>query len=115
MRPAPPPRPEKCLPGNAPVRPLRGRTRGGTPVRLRLSVVVHEGTDLDGRADGARQLAPPGERAVEIFRLENGDAADLFLALDERAIGGHHLATLLAQYGGGIGGMQAAAEHPCPR
>ena len=57
-------------------------------------------------------LRPQRERRVEIRRLEDGDAADLLLALDERTVGRDDLATLVAQHGGGTRRRESAAEYP---
>ena len=38
---------------------------------LARSVPLHERAHFDGRADGARELAAPAERGVEIGRLED--------------------------------------------
>src|SRR5688500_18130344 len=86
----------------------------GTP-RLVLRLAL-EGAHLDRqRADGARVPAPPRERHVEVRRLDDREAAELLLALDERPVGDEHVVSRRAEHGGRARRMQPAGEHPASR
>src|SRR6266511_2753416 len=73
---------------------------------------VPERTDLDRRVDRSGDLRRPGERGVEIFGLDDVEAAEVFLRLRKRAVGGQHLAVGHAHDGGGVGFVQTAGEEP---
>ena len=78
-------------------------------------ISVIRAPDLDAALEWARKLARPVERRVEIRRPEDRDAADLLLALDERAIRGDDVSGLLPDHRRRVGGMKPAAEHPRAR
>src|SRR6266496_1789510 len=69
-----------------------------------------EGTDLDRRLDRGDGLRCPGEGSVEVLRLDDVEAAEVFLRLHEGAVGGQHLSAGHAHDGGGVGFSQAAGE-----
>ena len=74
--------------------------------------VLLERPHLDRQRVAAGELAAPLERGVEIGRLDDGEAADVLLALGERAVGHEHVAVLRPHHRGGAGRVQAAGEHP---
>src|SRR5690348_4140611 len=114
MPPAPLPRRARCRRESAREPPPHGRVRAGRSIRP-WSVVLLERPHFDRHTDGAREFAPPCQCGVEIGRLEQRDAADLLLALDERTIGGNEVAALLTKHGCGIWRCEAAAEDPHAR
>src|SRR5437870_5535654 len=71
-----------------------------------------EGTNLDRLPDGGGGLRRPGERSVEVLGLDDVEAAQVFLRLCERAVGGQHLALGYAHDRSGAGTVQGAAEDP---
>src|SRR3984957_13504890 len=87
------------------------------PSARRLLGVGHvlERADLDWPA--ARLRAPAGglKGLVQVGGLDHPEAADLLLALGERAVGSDDLAALRADDRGGVHREQAAAEDPLTR
>src|SRR5215204_950010 len=74
----------------------RGPTHRGRPRRAaRLS--LHDWTHLDGTAHaGRRNACGNGRRLVEVVRLEQEEAPDVLLGIDERAVAQERLAVLHA-------------------
>src|SRR5918992_2412152 len=72
----------------------RGPTHCGRPRRAaRLS--LHDRTHLDGAAHaGRRNARGKSRRLVEVVRLEQEEAADVLLGVDERAVAQERLAVL---------------------
>src|SRR5437762_385603 len=64
------------------------------------------------RAARLRGLGAPGERGVEVRRLDDPETAELLLGLRERPVGGDHLAVLYPDRGGRRRRVQPAGEHP---
>src|SRR6266581_2310371 len=56
-----------------------------------LDLVV-EGTHLDRKRCGARELTAPLERGVEVGRTDDCEPTDMLLTLGERSVGREHLA-----------------------
>src|SRR5215203_7202465 len=73
-----------------------GPTRCGRPRRAgRLS--LHDWTHLNGAAHaGRRNACGKGRRLVEVVRLEQEEAPDVLLGIDERAVAQERLAVLHA-------------------
>src|SRR5262245_26485816 len=69
-------------------------------------------TALAIKADRARKPAAPLERGVEIGRLDDGEAADVLLALGERTICHEHVAVTKLHDRCSTGRMQASGKHP---
>src|SRR6266508_5581838 len=74
--------------------------------------VIPERTDLDRLPGGGGRLRRPGERSVEILRLDGVEAAEMLLRLRERAVGRQHLAIRHPHNSGGVGPVQGAGEDP---
>src|SRR5919108_3348074 len=76
--------------------PGRGPTHRGRPRRAaRLS--LHDRTHLDGAAHaGRRNTCGNGRRLVEVVRLEQVDAPEVLLGIDERAVAQERLVVLHA-------------------
>ena len=123
-RPGPPPR--RCRyrrrGGPAWPRPVRTRSRKTRSMStesvaarhtelLRLGLVL-ERPHLDRAPAGDRRLGGPGQRGVEIGRLDDPEAAELLLRLGERAVGRHDLAALRLDDGRRVRRVQPAAEDP---
>src|SRR5438477_10908866 len=53
---------------------------------------IRERTDLDRRPNDGGGFRGPGERGVDVLGLDDVEAAQVFLRLSERAVGGQHLA-----------------------
>src|SRR4051812_32951959 len=117
-RPGPPPRRRRCRRRHGPGPPPHGRAPRGRPARCRrwrrsvLRRAVAERAHLDGQRRGDAQPPAPAERFVEVGGLDDREAADVLLALGERAVGGQDLAVLRAQRRGGARLVQAAREDP---
>src|SRR3954447_12000634 len=74
--------------------------------------LVLEGTDLDRASARPGGLGGPVEGRVEVGALDDPEATDVLFGLGEGAVGGQDLVVLHLDDGGGVGRMQAAAEHP---
>jgi hypothetical protein len=72
-----------------------------------------ERADLDPERRRRRELAPPGERGVQIGNRNDGESPDVLLGLGERAVGHGHRGIPPSQHGGRLGRVKAAREHPC--
>src|SRR6266516_2871381 len=73
---------------------------------------VSERADLDRLRDCCGGLRRPGERGVEVFGLDDVEAAEVFLRFRKGAVGGQHLVVGHAHDRGGVGFVQGAAEEP---
>src|SRR2546425_228191 len=73
---------------------------------------VSERADLDRLRDCCGGLRRPSERGVEVFGLDDVEAAQVFLRLRKGAVGGQHLAVGHAHDRCGVGFVQGAAEKP---
>src|SRR5712691_5106361 len=73
---------------------------------------VSERADLDWLRDCCGGLRRPGERGVEVFGLDDVEAAQVFLRLREGTVGGQHLAVGHACDRGGVWIVQGAPEVP---
>src|SRR3984885_109356 len=76
---------------------------------------VLERPDLDRAATRLGATGGDGERDIEVGGLDHPEAADLLLALGERAVGSDDLAALRTDDRGGVRREQAAGEDPLPR
>src|SRR5215471_21155902 len=76
---------------------------------------IRERPDLDRHPDGPGDLRRPGERGVQVLGLDDVEAAEVLLRLDEGTVGGEYLAAGDAHDGGGVGLVQAAGEDPGAR
>src|ERR687895_2629670 len=87
----------------------RGPTHCGRPRRAaRLS--LHEWTHLNGATHaGRRNTRGKGGRLVEVVRLEQEEAPDELLRVDERAVAQERLAVLHADRGGRLRALQLLA------
>src|ERR671915_2279886 len=87
----------------------RGPTHCGRPRRAaRLS--LHEWTHLNGAAHaGRRNTRGKGGRLVEVVRLEQEEAPDVLLRIDERAVAQERLAVLHAYGRGRLRALQLLA------
>src|SRR2546426_6565356 len=70
---------------------------------------VSERADLDRLRDCCGGLRRPGERGVEVFGLDDVEAAQMFLRLRERPVGGQHLAI---SHSHDCGGVRVVAHAP---
>src|SRR5205809_2816715 len=73
---------------------------------------VSERADLDRLRDCCGGLRRPSERGVEVFGLDDVEAAQVFLRLRKWAVGGQHLVVGHACDRGGVWFVQGAAEDP---
>src|SRR3989442_15813162 len=73
---------------------------------------VSERADLDRLRDCCGGLRRPSERGVEVVGLDDVEAAQVFLRLRKRAVGGQHLVLGHAYDRGGVWIMQGTAEEP---
>src|SRR5205814_9135103 len=73
---------------------------------------VSERADLDRFRDGCGGLRRPSERGVEVFGLDDVEAAQVFLRLRKWPVGGQHLVVGHARDRGGVWIVQGAAEDP---
>src|SRR5881409_411350 len=73
---------------------------------------VSERADLDRLRDCCGGLRRPSERGVEVFGLDDVEAAQVFLRLRKWAVGGQHLVVGHACDRGGVWIVQGAAEIP---
>src|SRR6185312_9340341 len=71
--------------------------------------------DLGGQGGGPGELAAPFECGVEVSGLDDGEAADVLLALGVRAVGDEHAVALGPHHGGGARRLQARGEDPRAR
>src|SRR6266545_1646062 len=71
----------------------------------------HHRADLDRPELRARDLGRPLDRLVEVFDVEDVEAAELLLALRERTVGHLTVALADADGGGGRRGVEALAGH----
>ena len=84
--------------------------------RLRRRRLVLERADLDRAHARGGALRRPRERGVEVGRLDDPEAAELFLRLGERAVGDDRVAAgRRARRSRMLGVVQPAAEHPHAR
>src|ERR1700736_4669097 len=88
-----------------------------TPSACRLPGVRHvlERADLDRAAARLRTAARDLKGSVQVGGVDHPEAADLLLALGERAVGGDDLAALRPDDRGGVRREQSAGENPLPR
>src|SRR5712691_3796682 len=73
---------------------------------------MSERADLDRLRDCRGGLRRPSERGVEVFGLDDVEAAEVFLRLREGTVGGQHLAVGHACDRGGVWIVQGAPEDP---
>src|ERR1700730_4450446 len=87
------------------------------PHACRLLGVRHvlERPDLDRAAARLRTAACHLKGVVQVGGTDHPEAADLLLALGERAVGGDDLAALRPDDRGGVRREQPAGENPLPR
>src|SRR5207248_1777921 len=94
-----------------PVRTPRGR-RARSRRRARWSL---ERPDLDRQRGRLAEPPGPAECGVEVGSFDDREAAQVFLAFGERAVGHQHVAVLDPHHGRGGRRMQAPGEHPGTR
>src|SRR5262245_11138282 len=112
---APPDPPARSLagaPGPAPFAWLASLRSLASSMAPRRSVFLAKRANFDRERRRQRELAAPVERGVEIGRLDDAEAADVFLAFGERSVRREHLAALDAYDGGSAGCVQAGREDP---
>src|SRR5262249_3896534 len=106
--------PGSVLPGDTPRwrSGAAGWLRSGHHVRLLGARPVLDRAALDGAAARLRAAARDLQGLVEVGGLDHPEAADLLLALGERAVGRDDLAALRPDDRGGVRREQAPAEDP---
>src|SRR5215211_7920144 len=93
-------------------RSISAAGRAGTPASVPGPVL--ERPDLDGEGGRLGQPAAPGQGGVQVGRPDDGEAADVLLALGEGAVGAEHLAVGDPHDGGRARRVQPTGEHPGP-
>src|SRR5512132_2888617 len=86
--------------------------RAGTPASV-LDLAL-ERPHLDGEGGRPGELAGPGEGGVQVGGLDDGEPADVLLALGEGPVGGEDLAAAGPHHRGRARRVQPAGEHPGP-
>src|SRR6266487_4110298 len=81
----------------------RWRSRLGAPGRP-------EWADFDRVADRVHDLTGPGQRCIEIVRVDDVEPADVLLRLDERPVSHDQIAITHADDGRRVGAMECATE-----
>src|SRR6266508_763049 len=85
-----------------------------SPSPTRSGLGGGERPDLDRLPDRRGGLGCPDQRGIQILRLDDVEAAQMFPRLHKRPVGGHHLTVGNAHHGGSVGLVQAAGEDPGP-
>src|SRR5689334_15655246 len=89
-----------------------GPARGDEALRVPLSRNVSNRTDLDGAVLCARDSRRDLNGIVEVLRLDEIEAAELFLRFRERSVGRGDLAIANSNGGRGLRGLERFAAEP---
>src|SRR5437762_2150847 len=111
-RPAPTPRRRRCRRRAQRARRPPARAPRGTRARYRSAPRVVEGPDLDRECRRARYLCRPAERGIEVRHIDDGDATEELLPLDEWPVGEEHFVILESRDGRRARRVEPAGEHP---
>src|SRR3989442_3905750 len=76
---------------------------------------IHKRPDFDRPLDHFGDLRCQSQRGVEVLGLDDVEAAEVFLRLGERTVGGEQLTVGNPHDGGGIGSVKPAGENPATR
>src|SRR6266550_1264604 len=114
-RPAPTLRRRRCRRRAQRARRPPARAPPGTRARCRSAPRVVEGPDLDRQGRRTRDLCRPAERGIEVRHLDDGDATEELLPLDEWTVGEEHFVILESRDGRRARRVEPAGEHPPAR
>ena len=76
---------------------------------------VQERPHLDRQRGGGGEPATPRQGRVQVGRLDDGEPAEVLLALGERAVGDQHVTVVRPQHGRRVGRVQARRRTPTRR
>src|SRR5438105_12824059 len=91
------------------------RAPRGTRARYRSAPRIVEGPDLDREGRRTRDLCRPAERGIEVRHIDDGDAAEELLPLDEWTVSEEHFVILESRDGRRGRRVEPAGEHPSAR